>query len=383
MNSTYRILVGDVRERIADVPSESVQCVVTSPPYFGLRDYQTAQWDGGDADCKHLASALASDKSRLNGGKGCQPNEKVKRAGMPYRDICGKCGAKRIDSQIGLEQTPDEYVAQIVAVFREVRRVLRKDGTVWLNLGDSYAGSGKGANPDGTPHPSTLAGKQGTNTGTVTGINKPQKANAIGLKPKDLIGIPWMVAFALRADGWYLRQDIIWHKPNPMPESVTDRCTKSHEYIFLLSKSAKYYYDDKAIAEPAMPDDTVRDRDSTRLNNTPGRTRMAGLTVNNYEMRNKRSVWTVTTKPFKDAHFATFPEDLITPCILAGSREGDTVLDPFNGAGTTGVVCNRYGRNYIGIELNPEYAAMSEKRLAGIAPLFTENYDERRIFQTD
>ena len=290
------------------LPDCSVNCCVTSPPYYGLRDYGH-------------------------------------------------------DGQIGLEQTPDEYVQKLVAVFQEVKRVLRDDGTLWLNLGDSYAGSGKGANPDGSPHPSTLKGKQGTNTGTVTGINRPQKAHTIGLKPKDLIGIPWMVAFALRADGWYLRQDIIWYKPNPMPESVTDRCTKAHEYIFLMSKNARYYYDADAIKEDAKPDSSVRDRDNTRLNNIPRRTRMGGLKVNNYERKNKRSVWSVTTKPYSGAHFATFPPDLIEPCVLAGCHEGGTVLDPFFGSGTTGAVAKKHRRQYIGIELNEKYIALAKKRV--------------------
>ncbi len=328
---TYQILQGDCLQTLPTIESGTVQTCVTSPPYFGLRDY----------------------------------------------------GA---DGQIGLEQTPDEYVAKLVEVFREVRRVLRNDGTLWLNLGDSYAGSGKGANPDGTPHPSSLTGKQGTNLGTITGINKPQKAYRIGLKPKDLIGIPWRVAFALQADGWYLRQDIIWHKPNPMPESVTDRCTKAHEYIFLLSKSPKYYYDAEAIAEPVAQSSIARlspFKTNAKMkaagprfggakygdSDDPKHASKSGNVWTGAEKVNKRSVWTVTTKPFREAHFATFPEDLITPCILAGSREGDLVLDPFNGAGTTGIVAMRYGRRYIGCELNPEYIAMSDRRIGGIMPL--------------
>ena len=271
------ILVGDVREKLRELADGSVHCVVTSPPYWGLRDY----------------------------------------------------GA---DGQIGLESTPDEYVASMVAVFREVWRVLRDDGTLWLNLGDSYASFRDGkATPDTT---------RGDSNGTLVpkGMATNRMAStfaATTIKHKDLVGIPWRVAFALQADGWYLRQDIIWAKPNPMPESVTDRCTKSHEYIFLLSKSAKYYYDNEAIKERTVTrDDTNRDRDSTRLNNTPGRTRMAGLKTNDYEMRNKRDVWTVPTRSYKGAHFATFPPDLITPCILAGCPPDGIVLDPFFGAGT-------------------------------------------------
>lgn len=301
------ILIGNVFDKIKEIPDNHIHTCVTSPPYWGLRDY-----------------------------------------GEP--------------EQIGDEETPEEFVDKLVNVFREVKRVLRDDGTVWLNLGDSYSGNGKGRDSNGIIHTSCLISKQGTSKGTVMGSVKsgivPQ-----GLKPKDLVGIPWRVAFALQADGWYLRQDIIWSKPNPMPESVTDRCTKAHEYIFLLSKSAKYYYDYEAIKEPASPDSSVRDRDNTKLNNTPGRTKMSGLVKNDYSMRNKRSVWTVTTKPFKGSHFATFPPELIEPCILAGCPKGGIVLDPFFGAGTTGVVSLKNGRNYIGIELNPTYAEMARNRI--------------------
>ena len=305
---TAKILVGDVRARLKDIETGSVQTCVTSPPYWGLRDYGN-------------------------------------------------------DGQIGLETTVAEYVNNMVEVFREVKRTLRDDGTLWLNLGDSYAGSGKGRNLDGTVHVSALIAKQGTSAGTVMG-NVPSGLVPEGLKAKDLIGIPWRVAFALQADGWYLRQDIIWAKPNPMPESVKDRCTKSHEYVFLLSKSPKYYFDNEAIKEPTVTrDNTNRDRDSTKLNNVPGRTRMAGLKTNNYETRNKRDVWTIATKPFKGAHFAVMPEALVEPCILAGSKTGDLVLDPFAGSGTVGVVALREGRKFIGAELNPEYAAMAVERI--------------------
>lgn len=290
---------GDALTVLKCMPAESFNCVVTSPPYFGLRDY-----------------------------------------GM--------------DDQIGNEETPEEYVQRIVEVFHEVKRVLRSDGTLWLNLGDSYSAGGRGGGE-----------KQNSNKGSI-GLGPWKVA---GYKQKQLLGIPWKVAFALQADGWYLRQDIIWSKPNPMPESVTDRCTKAHEYVFLLSKSSQYYFDNEAIKEPTVTRDTiVRDRDNTRLNNTPGRSRMHGLKNNNYEKRNKRSVWTVTAKPFKGAHFATFPTELIEPMIRAGCPGGGLVLDPFFGAGTTGVVAKRLGRNYIGIELNPEYVAIAQKRLHQLQP---------------
>jgi len=294
------IVQGDCIDVLKELPDGIINTVVTSPPYYGLRDYG-------------------------------------------------------VNGQIGLEETPEAYVAKLVEVFREVMRVLRDDGTVWLNLGDSYAGSGGAGNQFGQLE------KDGFNSYKQSG--KPKN---IGLKPKDLIGIPWRVAFALQADGWWLRQDIIWHKPNPMPESVTDRCTKSHEYIFLLSKSQKYYFDNDAIKEDACQDSTLRNRDETKLNNTPGRTKMSGLVKNDYLKRNKRSVWTVTTKPFSEAHFATFPEELITPCILAGCPEGGVVYDPFMGAGTTALVSKKYARHYLGSELNPEYIKISEKRLSSI-----------------
>jgi DNA modification methylase len=275
-----------------------------------------------------------------------------------------------------MEETPEEFVNHLVLVFREVWRVLKDDGTLWLNLGDSYAGSG-GA-----------GGWSKDRNGAVNNANR----NVAGLKPKDLVGIPWMVAFALRADGWYLRMDVIWNKPNPMPESVTDRPTKAHEYIFLLSKSEKYFYDAEAIAEPSVTNENrpfgiVRDRefeydskqavlrsrrDSFKRNGKNGQPDRPQKRDDRRDddwdtnWRNKRSVWTVTTKPYKGAHFATFPPDLIEPCILAGSRPGDVVLDPFNGSGTTGAVSLKHGRGYIGCELNPEYIELSHDRFSKV-----------------
>ena len=306
---------GDCRETMRRWSEQGVkaQTCVTSPPYYGLRDYGH-------------------------------------------------------DGQIGLEETPEAYIKAMVEVFRCVWDVLADDGTLWLNIGDSYAGSGKGSNPDGTPHPSTLLGKQGTNTGTVTGKNMPQKAHKIGLKPKDLIGIPWMLAFALRADGWYLRQDIIWHKPNPMPESVQDRCTKAHEYIFLLTKSQKYYFDNAAIAERSVAAGEFRGgglKVSASNDYLPDGSSKQNLDKygETTETRNKRSVWTVATRPYKGAHFATFPPDLITPCILAGAPVGGIVLDPFMGSGTTAAVAIANGRDYLGCELNPAYKELQDERI--------------------
>lgn len=290
------LLTGDAKSRLRSLPSGKVACCVTSPPYWGLRDYGH-------------------------------------------------------DGQIGLEDTPEAYVSKIVDVFREVRRVLRDDGTLWLNLGDSYAGSGpsgasykskttlarEGMASDGAFRISTTLAQRGLTYAEKKPVPPP------GLKSKDLIGIPWRVAFALQADGWWLRQDIIWHKPNPMPESVRDRCTKAHEYLFLLSKSQSYYFDSNAMQEPANTTD---------------------------QTRNRRSVWTVSTKPFKGAHFATFPPNLIEPCVLAGSRPSSVVLDPFGGSGTTAVVALNQGRSVVSIELNPAYTDLSRQRLvsAGYAP---------------
>ena len=300
MTPNYTIHTGDCTQILKTLPTGSINTCVTSPPYFGLRDY---------------------------GHEG----------------------------QIGLEQTPDAYVAELVAVFSEVRRVLRDDGTLWLNLGDSYNSAASGQNgTTGTLGGGVPCGGAGTTSG--------RRPLVKSVKQKELIGIPWRVAFALQADGWYLRQDIIWHKPNPMPESVRDRCTKAHEYIFLLSKSPRYYFDSKAMQEPA-----AKGAAGSSFNKGKTATHQLGRSSDKERAdsttRNRRSVWSVATRPFKGAHFATFPPDLIRPCILAGAPEGGTVLDPFNGAGTTGLVSLQHNRNYVGIELNPEYTAMSIERL--------------------
>ena len=350
-----RILHGDSIEMLKTVPDGIVDCCVTSPPYYGLRDYGTGVWTGGDPNCPHYRTSKKSDKTATG-------HKNMMETGHPvgdaiFKNICPICGAVRIDKQIGLEETPEEYIQRLVTVFREVKRVLRDDGTLWLNIGDSYA---QRLRQSGEEYAGKLA------RASKGQIKAGAKKVPTGFKEKDLIGIPWMLAFALRDDGWYLRQDIIWHKPNPMPESVRDRCTKSHEYIFLFSKKPKYYFDIDAIKENAKPDNSVRDRDHTKLNNTPRRTRMGGLKTNHYTKRNKRDVWRVATRPYKEAHFATFPEQLIEPCILAGSRPDGIVLDPFFGSGTTGVVAEKFGRRYIGIELNEEYVELAKKRLDGV-----------------
>jgi len=336
LNHTYQ---GDSLEVLKTFPDEAVNCVVTSPPYWGLRDYG-------------------------------------------------------VDGQLGLEKTPEEYVEKMVTLFREIRRVLRKDGTLWLNLGDSYNSSPAGVNPGG------FQGKAMTNNAEYdkAQTRKKIKGAQIGcIKPKDLVGIPWRVAFALQADGWYLRQDIIWHKPNPMPESVTDRCTKAHEYIFLLTRSAKYHYDHEAIKTPLK--ESSLQRLGQDIDNQTGGDRVPGKT--NGKMKavvgcnkhknleyngqanhsfhrtrnqngdewessdgkaNKKSVWIVNTKPYKDAHFAVYPPDLIVPCIKAGCPKDGIVLDPFFGSGTTGAVAQRLGRKWIGIELNEDYIELASKR---------------------
>jgi DNA modification methylase len=289
---------------------------------------------------------------------------------------------------MGLEKTPQLYVDAMVGVFSEVKRVLRDDGTLWLNIGDSYAGSGKGGNPDpGSSKQATNRGSQ--SVGCLYGTGKTARDAAVtnvtrktfdGIKAKDLIGIPWLLAFALRADGWYLRSDIIWHKPNPMPESVTDRPTKSHEYLFLLTKSERYYYDADAIKEPLGEASASRyeygfggaKSVALHIANDEGignRTRVVGMR-DATDGRNKRSVWSITTVGYSEAHFATFPPKLIEPCILAGSAKGQTVLDPFGGAGTTGLVADRLGRDALLIELNPKYAEMARRRIHSDNPLF-------------
>jgi DNA modification methylase len=320
MVNTYCIHPGDCLASLRTMADQSVQCCITSPPYWGLRDYGH-------------------------------------------------------DGQIGLEETPEAYVAQMVEVFREVRRVLKDDGTLWLNLGDSYA-------RQAGPEESKYATKHTLNVGQIAAYDAgaiPAKKNVPpqGLKPKDIVGIPWRVAFALQADGWWLRQDIIWHKPNPMPESVTDRCTKAHEYVFLLTKSQRYYYDAEAVSEASVDAASYRPRSPRNPDKREGDKFFAtkvGSHANGkvYATRNRRSVWTVTTKPYSGAHFAVMPEALVEPCLLAGSRPCDLVLDPFTGSGTVGAVAVNHGRSFVGCELNPDYIALARQRIGNVAPLFTQ-----------
>jgi len=399
------------------LPAKSVHCCVTSPPYWGLRDYGVTPsvWGGRD-DCahewgskvSHRAQTGGTNKSTLanyaNGLNESTIKEKIKGQSHAGADsqFCVHCNAWL--GCHGLEPTPELFVHHEVLIFREVWRVLRDDGTLWINLGDSYAGSGRGGNP--TEATSTLQGGQASQQASIIG-RKIQRgslrpagkhesariAGAIGrawvpaptgLKNKDLVGIPWRVAFALQADGWYLRSDVIWSKPNPMPESVTDRPTKSHEYIFLLSKTDRYHYDAKAIEEPQAEHERTRRlkeqarglsttynlmRDQPHGQHAPGKTGCARSVQARQKLaekgtRNKRSVWTVPTHPYKDAHFATFPPALIRPCILAGCPKGGTTLDVFGGSGTVGEVCEEEGRNSILIELNPQYVGLAERRTA-------------------
>ena len=417
-----KILKGDCLETLKSLDEQSINTCVTSPPYWGLRDYGTGEWVGGDPDCPHMRTTKIS-KDTATGHKAMYEQGNVVGDAI-YKSKCPKCGSVRKDKQLGLEETPEEFVENLVRVFKEVKRVLRDDGTVWLNLGDSYYNyrPGKGQ---------ALSKQSVSNTDQDLPQDCARRGNKIaGLKEKDLVGIPWRVAFALQADGWYLRQDIIWHKPNPMPESVRDRCTKSHEYIFLLSKNPKYYYDNEAIKEDAKSAGKKSDGFKGRQGGAEYHATSGGIGSEEkiYNKKNKRSVWTITTKPYKEAHFATFPTELIEPCVLAGCPEeicvdcgkpykrvmqkpkqleiernkrsglddrkvggvldkynrenppidlglqkqcdcqtnetkGGTVLDPFGGSGTTGLVASKHNRNAVLCELNEGYIDIAEKRL--------------------
>ncbi len=425
------ILQGDSLTVLKTLPDGLIDCVVTSPPYWGLRDYGTAKWKGGDPGCAHVHFSRGNngnggETSTLT-GKGAPYHEQDRNRDL-YRKICEKCGAVRIDNQLGLEPTIEEYIDKMTVVFREVRRVLKDTGTLWLNMGDAYAGGGR-------------AGQRGIAYGGIEAkriadgrIYGPPTGKMEGLKPKDLIGQPWRLAFALQADGWYLRSDIIWHKPNPMPESVTDRPTKSHEYVFLMSKKAHYFYDADAVREEGagrLQEQSYHNPDNKKYDAIPHprwKDQFDGRVWGNPAGRNKRTVWTIATQSYPEAHFATFPEKLVEPCIRAGTSErgycaecglpwmrvvedgafhptggskgnargsknpqftsgmqpgfkdkitigwqptcacsADTVpglvLDPFFGSGTVGVVAAKNGRNYLGIELNPEYIKLAKKRI--------------------
>ncbi|MBK7086891.1 MAG: site-specific DNA-methyltransferase [Flavobacteriales bacterium] len=394
------LLHGDVRGVLRELPAESVNCVVTSPPYWSLRDYGvepsvwgpftdsedgepclehqwgeaaaipdayvgTARWQHDGISRAETPEAWGGARHQAQGATSIRQGraniEAQRNDNLTGGQFCRVCGAWL--GALGLEPTPELFVAHMVEVFLEVRRVLRPDGTLWLNMGDSYSSGGRGYYDD----------EPGANKGNH--VNRHRPLEPYGLKPKDLVGIPWMLAFALRADGWWLRQDIIWSKPNPMPESTKDRCTKAHEYMFLLSKRELYWSDFVAIREKAGENTTTtRGREHRRMRRAGRRTK-ADLN-RNFEAaeaagdeatmtRNKRSVWHIPTAPFPEAHFATFPPALVEPCILAGCPEGGTVLDPFVGSGTTAMVARQLGRRAIGIDLNLEYMAMAVRRAGG------------------
>jgi DNA modification methylase len=371
---TVKILNGDCRQVLKTLPAGSVHCCVTSPPYWGLRDYgvEPSVW-GGDGECSHdwedqiwyteQSAAKTNGSVEAFSKPGAANAQRLKDARWRTDGVC-KCGAWR--GAFGLEPTYQLYVEHAVEIFREVRRVLRDDGTLWLNLGDGYSSHDPGGYRDG----------EFLNPGgrkPAKGQARNRAGNHTDLRRKNLIGVPWRVAFALQADRWILRQDIIWSKPNPMPESVTDRCTKAHEYLFLLSKSERYYFDAKAIAEESIYKEG--EGGHQRFGAPGGKAeieygnQVSGNIWNSDGTRNKRSVWSVNTAPFPEAHFATFPPALIEPCVRAGSPIGGTVLDPFGGAGTTGLVAHRLERNAILIELNADYVAMAARRIAHDTPL--------------
>jgi DNA modification methylase len=440
-----RILQGDALEQLQILPAQSIQCCVTSPPYWGLRDYGTAQWEGGDVGCDHKEDLYNSPGKKFvdgSGRVGSNCTSWTDRADRGGKLVCSKCGARRIDSQLGLEATPEEYIANMVTVFREVWRVLRNDGTLWVNMGDSYAVGKQGRDDNNPEDLARRASAYGTGTGNGCGPRTGKQRSAPpGLKPKDLCMMPARLAMALQADGWYLRSEIVWHKPNPMPESVTDRPTKAHEMIYLFAKNGgkpliwrardtaewsynpdlsevikvgkgraktpagwdisdgahdgiegnysdgktrwreakedevprwkgfDYFYDAEAIREtgekPAGKISCIS-RLYEEQNSDPkgggfrGAGGLAGKIDNGF--RNKRSVWTIATQPYAEAHFATFPEEIPKLCILAGSKPGDTVLDPFAGSGAVGKVALELGRQAILIELNPKYIQLIEDR---------------------
>ena len=317
----YNVFLGDSKEMLRQLDDNSIDCCITSPPYYGLRDYGTGKWIGGDPNCPHKRLSKFSE-STITGHR--QEGLRGNVGDAIFKSVCPLCGAIRKDGQIGLEETPQDYVASLMEVFNEVHRILKPTGTFWLNIGDTY-------NSD-----------------------------------KNMYGIPWRVAFALQDAGWILRQDIIWHKPQTMPEPVKDRCVKSHEYIFLLSKEPSYYFDYKAIQEPSYYFDS--DSRAGKRNPRPEGKRKNAKGMDNTpviinEMRNKRDVWSVNTDHFEGAHFATFPPKLIEPMVLAGCPRGGVILDPFTGSGTTGVVAMLNDRNFIGCELNPQYQKMAMDRI--------------------
>ena len=352
-------LQGDVMDKIKEVEDNSIDCVVTSPPYWGLRDYGTAKWEGGDPTCSHSygRNTRGGLTNFQKNNKGSFGDEAIKTG-----EHCKLCGAKRIDSQLGLEPTYQEHIKNIINVFQLLKPKLKDSATIWLNYGDCYATAKNGRDA------SNIVGDDRTFR------NKPFTTIQGQLKNKDLVMMPNRIAIALQDDGWWIRSEIIWHKPNPMPESVRDRPTSAHEKIWLITKSKKYYYDADAIKEPTTESTKQRYKSGWKGNEerdyVSGKqnhfSKYIGTEKSKQDAlkgRNKRNVWTITTKPFKAAHFATFPPDLIEPCIKAGCPEGGVVLDPFSGAGTTGIVAKKFNRKAILIELNPEYNVIAKERI--------------------
>ncbi|HTG26070.1 MAG TPA: site-specific DNA-methyltransferase [Reyranella sp.] len=361
--TSLQLLTGHAPTVLRTLPEASARVCVTSPPYWGLRDYGTGQWEGGEPDCPHRGrvkprndtTGAGEGHGRFSNTRGGQPAKSA--YAVPVRSQC-PCGARRIDHQVGVEDSPAEYVARLVEIFREVRRVLTPDGTLWLNLGDCYTDGGRGSDAGSTLEGSRDNQRESRNTTVRRAFG--------GLPLKSLLGLPWRAAFALQEDGWVLRQDIIWHKRNPMPESVRDRPTRAHEYLFLFAKQRRYYFNAAAIAEVSTTGAEARfdpgtDGLSGGHRQTGKSTRRFGV---NPETRNARSVWTINCKPYKGAHFATFPEEIPRRCILAGSAIGDTVLDPFGGAGTTAKVALGLGRAAVHIDLKPAYIELARKRIS-------------------
>lgn len=371
---TDKIFNMDCLAGLKELPDNSVDMCVTSPPYYGLRDYGTGKWVGGDPNCPHYRTNKITENTatghRGMAEKGLAVGDAI------YKHVCPLCGAVRVDEQIGLEESPEEYIAKLTEVFMEVYRVLKPEGTLWLNIGDSY--NGYKGNAKSAHNDSSYIGGEGNNV-------HPTREGGYGLecknlKPKDLIGIPWMLAFSLRNAGWYLRQDIIWNRPNSMPESVKDRCTKSHEYLFLLSKNEKYYYDYEAIMEKCVDQDRLNYRSGSRkfgLNNDRNDNDLGERSKkwkpkkkDGFKVRNKRDVWTINIKSDKVAHFAIFPQELIRPCILAGCPSGGMVLDPFMGSGTTAMAARKMNRHFVGFELNPDYCKIIDNKSQVMGDLF-------------
>ncbi len=364
-----KFLQGDVFDKIKELEDNSIDCVVTSPPYWGLRDYGTASYEGGDPDCKHtITDGIVDNKN----------NKLIERPDRASdKKNCVKCGAKRIDKQLGLEPTYQEHIQNIVELFKVIKPKLKDSATVWLNYGDSYAATINGTKVK------DMKKNWGRKADDRTFVDKPFCTIQGSLKQKDLVMIPNRIAIALQEDGWWIRSEIIWHKPNPMPESTKDRPTQCHEKIWLITKNKKYYYDAEAVREPCQ-NETIRRMtlgNKGKIGNNKNSTGWKQL--NNYwgseqsvkdanKGRNRRNVWTITTKPFKDAHFATFPKDLIEPCIKAGCPENGIVLDPFGGSGTTGIVAVENNRKAILIELNKDYIHIAKKRINKELGLFNK-----------